>query len=87
MPRSTPAQLQDPVDNDGQEDKVGIRGPRFNGEPARLRLIVSSIQALAEYHGWEAWANFPREQARLFELLRVTDEIKKLINESEKEML
>jgi alkaline phosphatase D len=39
-------------------------------EPARLRLIVSSIQVLAEYHGWEAWANFPREQARLLELLK-----------------
>jgi alkaline phosphatase D len=41
-------------------------------EPARLRLIVSSIQVLAEYHGWEAWANFPREQARLLELLKAT---------------
>jgi alkaline phosphatase D len=41
-------------------------------EPARLRLIVSSIQALAEYHGWEAWANFPAEQRRLLELLKAT---------------
>jgi alkaline phosphatase D len=41
-------------------------------EPARLRLIVSSIQMLAEYHGWEAWANFPRELARLLELLKTT---------------
>jgi alkaline phosphatase D len=41
-------------------------------EPARLRLIVSSIQALAEYHGWEAWANFPGEQRRLLELLKAT---------------
>jgi alkaline phosphatase D len=39
-------------------------------EPARLRLVVSSIQVLSEHHGWEAWANFPREQERLFELLR-----------------
>jgi alkaline phosphatase D len=41
-------------------------------EPARLRLLVSSIQLLSEHHGWEAWANFPREQERLFELLRRT---------------
>jgi alkaline phosphatase D len=39
-------------------------------EPARLRLLVSGIQVLSEHHGWEAWANFPREQDRLFELLR-----------------
>lgn len=41
-------------------------------EPAELRLIASSIQVLSEHHGWEAWANFPREQERLFELLRST---------------
>ncbi len=41
-------------------------------EPARLRLLVSGIQVLSEHHGWEAWANFPREQERLFELLRRT---------------
>jgi alkaline phosphatase D len=41
-------------------------------EPARLRLLVSGIQVLSEHHGWEAWANCPREQERLFELLRRT---------------
>jgi alkaline phosphatase D len=41
-------------------------------EPARLRLLVCGIQVLSEHHGWEAWANFPREQERLFELLRRT---------------
>ena len=41
-------------------------------EPARLRLVVSGIQVLSEHHGWEAWANFPREQERLFDLLRRT---------------
>ncbi len=41
-------------------------------EPARLRLLISGIQVLSEHHGWEAWANFPREQERLFELLRRT---------------
>ena len=41
-------------------------------EPAELRVIASSIQVVAADHGWEKWANFPREQARLFDLLRET---------------
>jgi alkaline phosphatase D len=38
--------------------------------PARLRIVASSIQVLTEHHGWESWANFPRERARLFDMLR-----------------
>ncbi|MBL8698502.1 MAG: alkaline phosphatase family protein [Alphaproteobacteria bacterium] len=41
-------------------------------EPAALRLIVSSIQVLAEGHGWERWGNFPRERQRLFDLIAAT---------------
>lgn len=41
-------------------------------EPADLRLILSSIQVLAQGHGWERWGNFPREQQRLFDLIRDT---------------
>ncbi|MFW5738478.1 MAG: hypothetical protein ACOCYX_06155 [Spirochaetota bacterium] len=37
--------------------------------PARLRVIASSIQVLAEHHGWESWANFPHERDRLLSLL------------------
>ncbi|MEE9587810.1 MAG: alkaline phosphatase D family protein [Hyphomicrobiaceae bacterium] len=37
--------------------------------PADLRILVSSIQVLAEGHGWERWANLPREQKRLLDLL------------------
>jgi alkaline phosphatase D len=40
--------------------------------PARIRVIVSSIQVLAEHHGWESWANFPEEQKRLFRLIKNT---------------
>jgi len=40
--------------------------------PARLRLIVSSIQVGAEAHGFEQWANFPAEQRRFFDLLKET---------------
>lgn len=41
-------------------------------EPAELRLIVSSVQVLAEGHGWERWGNFPRERAKLFNLIAET---------------
>jgi alkaline phosphatase D len=40
--------------------------------PARIRVIVSSVQVLAEHHGWESWANFPEEQKRLFRLIKKT---------------
>jgi alkaline phosphatase D len=36
-------------------------------QPAELRLIGSSVQALAEFTGWEAWANFPRDRRRLLD--------------------
>jgi alkaline phosphatase D len=38
--------------------------------PAEVRLLVSSIQVLAEDHGWEKWANLPHERQRLFDLMR-----------------
>ena len=41
-------------------------------EPAEVRLLVSSIQVVAEDHGYEAWVNLPRERARLLELIRRT---------------
>lgn len=38
-------------------------------EPADLRLIVSSIQVVADGHGWESWRNLPAERERLIELI------------------
>jgi len=40
---------------------------------AEFRLIVSSIQVLADGHGWEGWRQLPRERERLFDLLRAAD--------------
>ena len=40
--------------------------------PADVRLIGSSVQFAADGSGWECWANFPRERARLVELIRRT---------------
>jgi alkaline phosphatase D len=41
-------------------------------KPADLRLLVSSIQVLADGHGWEAWRTMPKERDRLYALLRKT---------------
>jgi len=38
--------------------------------PAELRLLVSSVQVVADDHGWEKWGNFPRERQRLLDTLR-----------------
>ncbi|EED33300.1 phosphodiesterase/alkaline phosphatase D [gamma proteobacterium NOR5-3] len=43
-------------------------------QPADLRLIVSSVQVLADGHGWEGWKQLPRERERLFALLRTYDD-------------
>lgn len=37
--------------------------------PAQLRLVVSSIQVLAEGHGFERWGNLPAERARLAKVI------------------
>ncbi|MGF1463111.1 MAG: alkaline phosphatase D family protein [Maricaulaceae bacterium] len=41
-------------------------------QPAQVRLIVSSIQILAESHGFERWGNMPNERQRLFDLITET---------------
>lgn len=38
-------------------------------EPADLRILASSIQVIADGHGWERWGNLPAERARLYGLL------------------
>jgi len=39
-------------------------------EPAELRLIVSSVQLVADGHGWEAWRLLPFERERFYVLLQ-----------------
>ena len=41
-------------------------------EPADVRLVVSSIQVVADGHGWERWGNFPHEREYLYALIRLT---------------
>lgn len=38
-------------------------------KPADLRLIVSSIQVIADGHGWEAWRTLPLERQRLYDVI------------------
>ncbi len=40
--------------------------------PAQIRLIYSSIQVLADGHGWERWGNLPRERQRLIDTIART---------------
>lgn len=41
-------------------------------KPADLRLLVSSVQVIADGHGWEAWKMLPAERARLYRLIGET---------------
>ena len=41
-------------------------------KPAELRLLVSSVQVLAEKHGFERWGNLPLERQRLLDLIAAT---------------
>ncbi len=48
-------------------------------KPAKHRLLVSSIQVVADGHGWEAWRLLPAERERLVRLLRDTGATNTLI--------
>ena len=37
---------------------------------AQVHLVGTSIQAIAEQHPWEKWANFPAARQRLFDVIR-----------------
>ncbi len=39
-------------------------------QPADLRIVASSTQFGITWNGYEAWANFPHEQKRFFELVK-----------------
>jgi alkaline phosphatase D len=44
-------------------------------QPADVRIVVSSIQVLAEKHGWERWGLLPKERTRLLNLLHTKDNV------------
>ncbi|MEZ5844270.1 MAG: alkaline phosphatase D family protein [Hyphomicrobiaceae bacterium] len=39
-------------------------------KPAEIRLLISSVQVLAEGHGFERWGNLPAERKRLIDTIR-----------------
>lgn len=39
-------------------------------KPADFKIIVSSIQFLADSHGFEKWGNFPHEKQRMIDLIK-----------------
>lgn len=39
-------------------------------KPAELRLLITSIQAIPDEHGWEKWGNLPKERKKLFDTIR-----------------
>ena len=41
-------------------------------KPADLRLLVSSIQVIADGHGWEAWRTMPAEREKLYSMITET---------------
>lgn len=41
-------------------------------KPADLRLLVSSIQVIADGHGWEAWRTMPAEREKLYNMITET---------------
>lgn len=42
---------------------------KLQASDADVHIIVSSIQVVAAEHGFEKWANFPKERERLFDLI------------------
>ncbi len=44
----------------------------LSNSDAQVHIIGSSIQVLAEDHGFEKWANFPQSRQRLFDLIADT---------------
>jgi alkaline phosphatase D len=41
-------------------------------KPADVRFLISSVQVIADGHGWEAWKMLPHERNRLYKVLRDT---------------
>ena len=41
-------------------------------KPADVRLVVSSIQLVADGHGWERWGNLPAERDKFYALIEKT---------------
>ncbi|GGY45927.1 alkaline phosphatase D family protein [Parvularcula lutaonensis] len=58
---------------DPEQTMLGAEQERWLAEvlaqPADLRILVSSIQVIAEGHGWEAWRTLPLARERLYDTI------------------
>ena len=78
LKRKQPCKNSDPYEGnpDPTTTILGEAQWRWLGEqlrvPAEVRLLVSSIQVVAQDHGFEKWMNFPHERERLYNLIRET---------------
>lgn len=71
-PRGVYAQTRDPQARMLSQQQWDWLEARLR-EPATVRLIISSIQVLADGHDFEGWDTMPREQQRLFDLINRTE--------------
>lgn len=58
----------------------------LTNSPARLHILVSSIQVLANEHGYEKWGNFPDARKRLLQLIAKTKPANLLILSGDRHM-
>ena len=78
LKRKQPFKNSDPYEGntDPTTTILGEAQWRWLGEqlrvPAEVRLLASSIQVVAQDHGFEKWMNFPHERERLYNLIRET---------------
>ncbi len=74
--RGAPGRERFIADFDGSKTILGDAQWQWLGErlrePADVRLIVSSMQVVADGHGWERWGHFPFEMYKLYRLITVS---------------
>ena len=74
--RGSPGKERYLPDDDPTKTMLGEAQWAWLGERLReladLHLVVSSVQVVADGHGWERWGNLPRERRRLYDLIRDT---------------
>ncbi|NNU15651.1 alkaline phosphatase family protein [Parvularcula sp. ZS-1/3] len=68
--RNAPGKERYIPSDDPDQTMLGTVQERWLGEvleePADLRILVTSIQLIADGHGWEAWATMPEARDRIY---------------------
>ncbi|HMP18016.1 MAG TPA: alkaline phosphatase D family protein, partial [Gemmatales bacterium] len=75
---SKPASGEGPYISDDSEDCEMLGEAQWKWleeqlqQPADIRIVGSSIQVLAQDHGWEKWHNHSKQREKLFQLIEST---------------